>query len=60
MNELWVARDDDGFLCVFSERPVKEDGDWHVLNPSRLVRSIFPDLMPGQCRRLVLAEETSE
>ena len=60
MNELWVARDEDEYLSGFTQRPIKEDGDWYGASPFRLPRTLFPDLRPGECKRLVLAEETSE
>lgn len=60
MNELWVARDDDGYLSGFAEKPQKEEGVWYGLHPFRLLRTMFPELRPGECRRLVMAEETNE
>lgn len=63
MNELWVARDDDGTLTAFDAKPewcdsckwlVDESKGWETMdiNPRR-----FPNLRPGECKRLVLAEE---
>lgn len=57
MNELWVARDDDGYLSGFAEKPVKDEGEWYGCGAFRLRRSMFPNLRPGECKRLVLAEE---
>lgn len=66
MNELWVARDVVNGLRQFDAQPIwNEDnlvfrissrGTWAIL----MGGEYLPDLKPGQCRRLVLAEETSE
>lgn len=62
MNELWVARDANGDLCVFSEKPLFDErvGQWFVVDAdlaSALPEDYFPDLRPGECKRLILAEE---
>jgi hypothetical protein len=68
VNELWVARSrDDTRLFKGQPQIVTAYGLWkddrafqgwkyghHVPD------DLFPDLKPGECRRLVLAEETSE
>jgi len=61
MNELWVARDADGDLCEFATQPELGGGVWAapIGMPSgfkRLIASEYPDLAPGECRRLVMAE----
>lgn len=63
MNELWVARDRaSGAVRVYERQPTESymhfaavAGGVHILRSDP-----FPDLKPGECRRLVLAEETSE
>lgn len=70
MNELWVARDRDEKMrhlaCVSDRKPYRIDtrtGLWmhkRGTNCHHYAASQFPDLKPGECRRLVLAEETSE
>ena len=69
MNELWVARDMDGSLWEWPRKPVWRESMLDFTMPdyqdvNRLSRQIpatmFPGLRPGECRRLVLAEESSE
>ena len=71
MNELWVARDEsrpeNGSVVVVSDKkPIEIDGGTGMwLHPRKadwmhVSAKTFPDLKPGQCRRPVLAEETSE
>lgn len=64
MTDLWVARDADGTLCEFEVMPILGGGVWAAPYGSnskfrRLPSSDHPDLKPGECRRLVLAEEKS-
>ena len=65
MANLWVARDLAGDLKLFAGKPrqVKPD-KWWTHGQGRyddylyhIPESMFPDLLPGECRRLVLAEE---
>ena len=66
MNELWVARDRSGDLWQFGQKPewYHVEGVWDgsasdcVLN--ELPKSFYPDLKPGECRRLVMESEASE
>lgn len=64
MTDLWVARDADGWLTIFYEQPKIMNGAW--FEPDRPTRYIaienarFPELKPGECRRLILAEDKSE
>lgn len=67
MNELWVAVDGDGWssIAVSKEAPRlnEKTGIYAMSGRSwsmglSLAKEL--DLKPGQCRRLVLAEETSE
>jgi len=66
MNELWVARDLDRSLWVYDMKPdwIPHEGVW-VCNEDmslteKLNPALFPDLLPGQCRRLVMESEVSE
>lgn len=60
MNELWVARDGNGDVYIFSERPsLDEFNIWFTVDADVadiLPVDMFPDLKPGECMRLVLAE----
>ena len=67
MNELWVARDGRsherykrGRLRQFDYRPNKNNGVFRKAHSGSDVVTIpedwFPDLAPGECRRLVMAE----
>lgn len=66
MSELWVARDGDGAAWLFDLKPlwVADEKTWACDGSMRLIeplpRGMFPDLKPGECMRLVLAEESSE
>ena len=62
MNELWVARDSVGseLHCAPPEFNEKT-GFWRERTLVCCVdNNCYPSLKIGQCRRLVLAEETSE
>ena len=65
MNELWVARDKSGDLTLWRKKPECYSGvfDMRGRDPlfgyRELDLSWVPDLKPGQCRRLVLAEGTT-
>jgi hypothetical protein len=64
MNELWVARDEDqkGGLFIFQNQPQLSRGyfrtttGWLIGIDARL----YPNRLPGQCRRLVMESEASE
>lgn len=64
MNELWVARDGRGTLAIFERQPKEvcevgfllSSGWFHHLWNDQL----YPDLLPGQCRRLVMESEVGE
>ena len=62
MSEIWVARDADGDLWWFDSSPewdertqtwYSDSAEWADTMPN----SMFPDLQPGECRRLVMAEK---
>lgn len=64
MTDPWVARDADGTLKEFDSEP-----DWWASFKAFVVlhrgwrflpKEQHPDLKPGECRRLVMEEETSE
>ena len=68
MNELWVARDWDGSLWEWPRKSVWREWlkdftmpDFQDTNrlSRQLPATMFPDLRPGECKRLVLAEEQS-
>lgn len=66
MNELWVARDADGDVWMFLAEPRKDNGRFYPPDVNRAIAYISDsvavafNLRPGECKRLVLAEETSE
>jgi hypothetical protein len=68
MNELWVARDGNNALGVWSRNKpdwLDDIQEWiSGRYPSRceawLSPMMFPDLLPGECRRLVMESEASE
>jgi hypothetical protein len=68
MNELWVARDGNESLWMFVDgRPqwVISDREWisgqfPCCSVGTLHERLFPDLLPGQCRRLIMESEASE
>lgn len=68
MNELWVARDGDETLHVYRDRepdwvPATKwtMGEFHARKwVSKIDSDLFPNLKPGECKRLVLAEESSK
>jgi hypothetical protein len=62
---LWVARDENGFLGVFSGNPNLRGGIW--LGPSgdqtdylEIEKGEHPDLAPGECRELRMVEPFDE
>lgn len=62
MNELWVARDIHGPIHLYEGKPVYSGGLWFSEAESRgfcgsLRDDAFPNLRPGECKRLVFAEE---
>lgn len=61
---LWVARDDDGSLGIFQAEPRWFEGEWISGNAGEyvgsLVRRVFPDLAPGECRELRMVEPVDE
>lgn len=65
MNELWVARDMDGDSWMFVAVPQYRNGKYFPTDESRAMAYIDSNvavafrLRPGECKRLVLAEETS-
>lgn len=65
MNELWVARDDKGSVWMFLAEPRKDDGRFYPQDVNRAIAYISDsvaeafNLRPGECRRLVMAEEQS-
>ncbi len=65
MSELWVARDADGRVGFFGVKPRWfADRTWVYpetsASPERIPGYWFPDLKPGECRRLVMEKEKSE
>jgi len=63
MNELWVARDrGSGAVYIYHEEP--KDNGTIFYTPNRPIfeveADVFPDLKRGECKRLVMAEESSE
>ena len=66
MNELWVARDVSGELNIHTARPhwntIHEQ--WWATEQALHVATInyrfYTDLLPGQCRRLVMESEVGE
>lgn len=62
MNELWVARDIPGteVVYIYHEKPELMD-KWYQTGGDMWEVSMdaFPDLKPGECRRLLMAEEQS-
>jgi hypothetical protein len=66
VNELWVARDVVNGLRQFDARPIWNEDGLQFLVSSRGSWAIlmhgdwFTDLLPGQCRRLVMKSEASE
>jgi hypothetical protein len=65
MNELWVARDGRG-VRVYDGKPqwFETLREFYCAGVCRAVgwmkSELFPDLLPGQCRRLVMESEASE
>lgn len=67
MNELWVAVDDDGWCCIAatqdSPKMNKKTGMYAISGKTWSMGYSFAEafnLRPGECKRLVMAEETSE
>lgn len=66
MSELWVARDAGGDVWMFLAEPQHRDGNYYPADVGRAVTyiddnvSVAFNLRPGECKRLVLAEESSE
>ena len=61
MSELWVARYGDGKAWIYDTQPrwIEDTRRFTAVSCGRIYGGGFPDLKPGQCRRLVLAEETT-
>ena len=59
MNELWVARDRvNGAVYLYHKKPedngkIFDTPGWAIFD---VEEAAFPDLAPGECRRLVMAE----
>lgn len=57
---LWVARDDDGSVGIFQAEPRWFEGEWISGNAGEyvgsMVRRVFPELKPGECRELRMVE----
>ena len=62
MNELWVARDGNKKVWLYGEKPrwAPEIDEFRGYTVGKTSLSSFPDLLPGQCRRLVMESEASE
>ena len=67
MSGLWVARDEDGWcrLSISKNAPRLNEASGMYAMDGRVWSMGFSfgeatDLKPGECRRLVMAEETSE
>ena len=63
MTELWVARDELNRVAMFNKEPNEVLHGWCAqagLGFEFVPEEWFPDLQPGECRRLVLEEEKSE
>jgi hypothetical protein len=62
VNELWVARDDDGKAWIYDTKPVWIEDTRRFTGPScgKAYGGTFPNLKPGECRRLVMESEVSE
>ena len=65
MNELWVARDGIGTLMTNRQPSQTRSGTYYVPggDPESVAiipASWFPELRLGECKRLVMAEESSE
>lgn len=66
MNELWVARDANGDVWMFVAEPRFDGSNYYPADENRAIAYIADEvavafnLRPGECKRLVLAEETSE
>ena len=66
MSELWVARDDNGSAWMFLEEPRKNKGRFFPSDVNRALAYISEpvagafNIRPGECKRLVMAEESRE
>lgn len=67
MNELWVARDENETLHAYRDH--KPDwvsatkwtmGEFKGKWVGQIDSDLFPDLKPGECRRLVMESEVRE
>lgn len=65
MNELWVARDDEGSVWMFLAEPRQDGSNYYPADENRAIAYIADEvavafnLRPGECKRLVLAEVQS-
>ena len=65
MNELWVARDMDGEAAFYTKKPIWDAeagvfdqwGNFSGWISEKFAKAL--NLRPGECKRLVLVEETS-
>lgn len=63
MTEIWVARDrGSGAVYLYHAKPTDKGTIFDT--PGSPIFDVeegaFPDLRPGECKRLVMAEEPSE
>jgi hypothetical protein len=64
MNSIWIARDENNWLTLFTAEPHWDDDEkwWHsddVFNEALDSRS-FPDIKPGECREFRAVEVQCE
>ncbi len=66
MSELWVARDENETLHIYREREPDwvfstewTMGEFNGKWAGKIDSDLFPDLKPGECRRLVMESEVS-
>lgn len=62
--ELWIARDLDGTLSLFTVEPYfdEDEGWWMdegIETEDCLARHLFPDIKPGECRKFTEAKDDS-
>lgn len=56
LERIWVARDGNGSLFTFTDRPTIVEGVWRGRSPSRLDSSEYRNIKPGECREYRLVE----
>ena len=58
--ELWIARDEEGFISIYQEIPVYRHGEWHGGMYIFLKKDAYPEVTFGNSPQKVRIELIKE